>query len=145
MREVEPLFDAAKAFFDTIDVASLAGNLRLQMTDLSHDVAHRAFKSRDPTFHHAHIGLQSIDDPADVSNVLKHEIFSLLCHAAILSRQMSVSKSAGLSHSASAPEMISISSLVIIAWRERLYVSVCRRIMSPALRVALSIADICAP
>ncbi len=48
-------------------------------------------------------------------------------------------------HSASAPEMISISSLVICAWRVRLYLSVCRRIMSPALRVALSIADICAP
>ena len=46
---------------------------------------------------------------------------------------------------ASAPEMISISSLVICAWRVRLYLSVCRRIMSPALRVALSIADICAP
>src|SRR4029079_13942761 len=48
-------------------------------------------------------------------------------------------------HSASAPEMISISSLVIIAWRVRLYLMVCLRIMSPALRVALSIALMRAP
>src|SRR5262249_15890137 len=48
-------------------------------------------------------------------------------------------------YSASAPEMISISSLVIIAWRVRLYMSVCLRIISPALRVALSIALMRAP
>ncbi len=44
--------------------------------------------------------------------------------------------------SASAPEMISISSLVICAWRVRLYWMVRSLIMSPALRVALSMADI---
>ncbi len=43
---------------------------------------------------------------------------------------------------ASAPEMISISSLVIWAWRVRLYWIVRLLIMSPALRVALSMADI---
>ena len=47
--------------------------------------------------------------------------------------------------SASAPEMISMSSLVIMAWRVRLYFSVSLSIISPALRVALSMALICAP
>src|SRR5262245_60431729 len=48
-------------------------------------------------------------------------------------------------YSASAPEMISVNSLVIIAWRERLYCKVCFLIISPALREALSIALIRAP
>src|SRR5206468_11567298 len=43
-------------------------------------------------------------------------------------------------HSASAPEMISTSSVVIAAWRCRLYWIDRRLIMSPALRVALSMA-----
>jgi hypothetical protein len=38
--------------------------------------------------------------------------------------------------------MISISSLVICAWRVRLYWMLRARIMSPALRVALSMAVI---
>ena len=46
---------------------------------------------------------------------------------------------------ASAPEMISMSSLVIEAWRERFICRVSFLIMSPALRVALSIAVICEP
>src|SRR5712671_1398111 len=46
---------------------------------------------------------------------------------------------------ASAPEIISISSLVIIAWRLRLYCNVRRSITSPALRVAESIALMRAP
>src|SRR5438552_2238819 len=50
-----------------------------------------------------------------------------------------------LHQSASAPEMISISSLVIIACRVRLYCSVRLSITSPALRVAESIAAILAP
>jgi len=47
--------------------------------------------------------------------------------------------------SASAPPMISMSSLVIAAWRARLYCSVRRAMASFALRVAESIAVICAP
>src|SRR5262245_41756585 len=47
--------------------------------------------------------------------------------------------------SASAPEMISISSFVIIAWRVRLYCNVSRSITSPAFRVAESIAVMRAP
>jgi NAD(P)-dependent dehydrogenase (short-subunit alcohol dehydrogenase family) len=47
--------------------------------------------------------------------------------------------------SASAPPMISISSVVIAAWRARLYLSDSLAIMSFALRVAESIAVICAP
>src|SRR4029453_11575523 len=46
---------------------------------------------------------------------------------------------------ASAPPMISSSSLVIAAWRARLYWRVSRPIISPALRVALSIALMRAP
>ena len=46
---------------------------------------------------------------------------------------------------ASAPEMISMSSLVMEAWRERFICKVSFLIMSPALRVALSIAVICEP
>ncbi len=46
----------------------------------------------------------------------------------------------GVGQIASAPEMISISSLVIWAWRERLYCRLSAAIMSPALRVALSMA-----
>ena len=45
-------------------------------------------------------------------------------------------------YSASAPEIISISSLVIWAWRARLYCSSSESIISPALRVALSMAVI---
>src|SRR5262249_61485204 len=48
-------------------------------------------------------------------------------------------------HTASAPEMISISSFVIIAWRVRFEVSVCLRILSRAFRVALSFAGIRGP
>ena len=47
--------------------------------------------------------------------------------------------------SASAPAMISISSVVIAAWRLRLYSMLRFLIRSPALRVALSIAVIEAP
>lgn len=47
--------------------------------------------------------------------------------------------------SASAPAMISMSSVVIAAWRLRLYWMVSLLISSPALRVALSIAVIEAP
>ncbi len=46
--------------------------------------------------------------------------------------------------SASAPAMISISSVVIWAWRLRLYCKVRALMRSPALRVALSMAPICA-
>src|SRR3546814_1249488 len=46
---------------------------------------------------------------------------------------------------ASLAEIISIRSPVIAAWRVRLYTSVRRLIMSPALRVALSIAVMRAP
>src|SRR5262249_7038624 len=70
-------------------------------------------------------------DLSDASNGLSHSSFLIQWE--------------GCNHSASAPDMISINSLVIIAWRVRLYNRVCRRIMSPALRVALSMADICAP
>ncbi len=48
-------------------------------------------------------------------------------------------------YSASAPEMISTSSVVIAAWRWRLYLIDNLLIMSPALRVALSIAVIWTP
>src|SRR5690606_18176775 len=48
-------------------------------------------------------------------------------------------------HRASAPAMISMSSVVIAAWRLRLYWMVSLLISSPALRVALSIAVIDAP
>src|SRR5690606_36233761 len=48
-------------------------------------------------------------------------------------------------YSASAPAMISMSSVVIAAWRLRLYWMVSLLISSPALRVALSIAVIDAP
>ena len=47
--------------------------------------------------------------------------------------------------SASAPEMISTSSVVIAAWRWRLNWMFSRLIRSPALRVALSIAVILLP
>src|SRR3546814_461739 len=48
-------------------------------------------------------------------------------------------------YSASAPAIISISSVVIAAWRLRLYWMVSLLISSPALRVALSMAVIDAP
>ena len=51
-------------------------------------------------------------------------------------------------YNASAPETISISSLVMAAWRARLFCSVSRLIRSVALRVALSMAVIraaCSP
>jgi len=50
-----------------------------------------------------------------------------------------------ISYSASAPAIISMSSVVIAAWRLRLYWMVSFWISSPALRVALSIAVIDAP
>ncbi len=48
-------------------------------------------------------------------------------------------------YSASAPEIISTNSVVMAAWRWRLYLIESLLIMSPALRVALSIAVICDP
>lgn len=57
-------------------------------------------------------------------------------------RLLAVRARAAYSLSASAPPMISISSLVIAAWRARLYCRVRREIMSLALRVAASIAVI---
>ena len=50
-----------------------------------------------------------------------------------------------LTYNASAPAIISINSVVIAAWRLRLYWMVSFWISSPALRVALSIAVIEAP
>ena len=67
---------------------------------------------------------------ADLADLVRSHCSVVLVHAELAKTQ-----------SASAPEMISISSLVMLAWRWRLYRIVSLLIMSPALRVALSIAD----
>jgi len=93
------------------------------------------FEARNARFKLGNVQFRPLLRRADTAQMLQDDAVYVFSHQ--LSREKS--------YSASAPEMISISSLVIIAWRVRLYLSVCLRIISPALRVALSIADICAP
>jgi hypothetical protein len=76
------------------------------------------FEDRDPAFDIGEIELKSIDNPPDIPQVLKDDIVRLVSHNANLIRLLT--KSTRANHTASAPEMISISSLVIIACRVRL-------------------------
>ena len=114
------------------------------------DGAHRAFAQMLRHFQHealaAIVGFQRVHDFRQMAVELHvHHRAHHLGDAALLVAFRHGVHGIHSNHSASAPEMISISSLVIMAWRVRLYCSVSLSITSPALRVAESMALILAP
>jgi hypothetical protein len=142
-------FDAAHASVYPVHSRVLNYDLRVQMGHVHLKARHSDLKLRDigsklrnvgshlllPTlkcFHSAPQNMELLHD--EIGGFIDHDLKLVLFACPIHPH-----------HSASAPEMISISSLVIIAWRVRFIASVCLRIISPALRVALSIALMRAP
>src|ERR1700730_432774 len=117
-RKIQPALDAIKTLLDSINPSRLARNLSLKVADLGHHMSHRRFKRCYARFELRHIRLDLIDRASNMPKMLKNKV------ARIVSHRISLIQFAGNSqlsrHSASAPEMISINSFVIIAWRVRL-------------------------
>jgi len=87
-------------------------------TQESQNLPLHLFEGRDAAFDIDEIELKSVNNPPDVPKVLNNNIARLVSHKC----QSNPTRLQMLcaNHTASAPEMISISSLVIIAWRVRL-------------------------
>ena len=80
------------------------------MPNLSHDMAHRGFERRDSRLEFCDIGFKLIDYPPDVTQMFQDDIVGFVSHHHNLAAHNPV-----VNYTASAPEMISINSLVIIA------------------------------
>ena len=122
------MIDEIEAALDAGNVFSKPVQPHTNTADLREDLPLNEFHGR-----HTALDIDDIEFGPLLrnSNPPEHfddHIFGLFCH-----------------YKASAPEMISINSLVICAWRWRLYLIDSLLIMSPALRVALSMALIRAP
>ena len=111
------MLDAVETSFDPVDSPRLACDLRLKMADLSHHMPHRGFERSDTRLELSYVRFNLIHHPSDVPQVLKDNVARLVSHTANLVGMLTESTR---HYTASAPEMISISSLVIIAWRVRL-------------------------
>jgi hypothetical protein len=130
----EPGFDAIHAFFDTVNPAALNCNLRLQLGQVH-------LKARYANLEVGHVNAHCPDRPLQLLlaapelllaapqdlELLHDEFGGFVNHGINLTAsvpqcysQSHDSLNAKADHIASAPEMISISSLVIIAWRVRL-------------------------
>src|SRR5215208_2368648 len=142
MSHIKSSLDGVETLLDPVDPPRLTRNLRLEMPNLSHDVAHCGLERGYSRFDLDHLTFDLVDRTPDVPKVLHDDVVWFISHGINLAN---LDANSHQRHSASAPEMISISSLVIMAWRVRLYLSVCSRIISPALRVALSMAVMRAP
>jgi hypothetical protein len=114
---IETTFNPAETLVDAVETSALDGNLRLHMTHLGHDVSKRSFKSGDARLEICNIGAHLLLPTPNEVELLHDQTGGFVGHTFNLVR---LTRQIHAYHNASAPEMISISSLVIIAWRVRL-------------------------
>jgi hypothetical protein len=114
---IESTFDPAETLIDAIETSALDGNLRLHVTHLGHDVPKCSFKSGDAGLEICDIGTHLVLPTPNEVQLLHDQIDGFVGHVLNLVR---LTCQIHAYHNASAPEMISISYLVIIAWRVRL-------------------------
>jgi hypothetical protein len=100
IRQIKPAFDAANPLFDPINAAVRVRDLHFEVTNGSRHLAHVPFKCRHPHLQVSDVGLYVIELSLHLFEQFKRQD----CDVAVVSH-----------HNASAPEMISISSLVIAA------------------------------
>jgi len=121
---IKPILDAGHAFIDTIKPAALNCDLRLHVAHLCHHVSKGSFKPGDSSLEVSDVGahlvlpaLKCFDSAPQQMQLLHDKVSGFVGHKFNL---VWLRAQIYVDHSASAPEMISISSLVIIAWRVRL-------------------------
>ena len=114
---LKPIFNSPETLIDTVETPALDGNLRLHVSHLCHDVPERSFKSRDAGLEIRDIGEHLLLPAPQELELFHDQVCGFVGHDLNL---VPFSRKIHAHHSASAPEMISISSLVIIAWRVRL-------------------------
>jgi hypothetical protein len=104
--KLEASLDAAQALVHAVEAARMSGELNLYIRDVGFDRRHAKLQVSDVERH-------LVNSTTNMPEMFQNQILDFVCHHA---RPIAASSY----HSASAPEIISISSLVIIAWRVRL-------------------------
>jgi len=112
---IEPLLDAIQTPLNSVDATGLVCDLRLEMTNLSRHVSHRGFKGSNSRLEVAHIAINPIHHTPDMPKMFKNDAFRFTRHLSKSIHANLAPRCREKHHTASAPEMISINSLVIIA------------------------------
>ena len=86
VHQIKTLLDAIKTPFDAINASCLACDLRLEMTNLSHDMPQCGFERGDARLELCHISFKLIDNTPNVPEMLKDDIVRLVSHNANLAR-----------------------------------------------------------
>jgi hypothetical protein len=107
VRKVEPPLDPRQTFVNAIHAQRLPGELCLEIPDLRQNLPDARFHCRHAHLDVSEFGMRALDCPPYRAEMFQDQVLRFFGHASAY-------------HTASAPEMISMSSLVIWAWRDRL-------------------------